>query len=157
MTEYNFGKWNIYITDSVMDLVKDFRQIKSNDNEAGGILIGQVKDNNIYILKASIPNKFDTSSRYNFECKKEMAQIIIEYEFYNSGKKSIYFGEWHTHPQDIPIPSSIDKSMISNQFKRNKLNEPFLILLIQGNLDLYVGFYDGKKLNKTKLIEEVAK
>ncbi len=151
MTEYNLGKNNVHIADSVMDLISNFRQTKSTDNEAGGILIGQIKDNNIYILKASIPNKFDKPSRYNFECDKEIAQIIIEHEFYNSEKKSIYFGEWHTHPQDIPIPSNIDKSMIYNQFRLNRLNEPFLILIIQGNSDLYVGFYDGKKLNKTKL------
>ena len=35
--------------------------------------------------------------------------------------------------------------MIKRQFKKNKLNEPFLILIIQGLEEIYVSLYDGKK------------
>jgi integrative and conjugative element protein (TIGR02256 family) len=138
----------IYISDSVIAIFEKHKQIKKNDNESGGILIGQIKGKNIYILRASTPNIFDKSSRYFFECNKDAAQIIINYEFYNSGNRSIYIGEWHTHPENTPSPSSIDKKMIKNQFKKNKLNEPFLILIIQGLKNLYVSLYDGEKIYK---------
>ncbi len=135
----------IHISDTVIEIFEKYKQKNIKDNESGGILIGQIKDDNIYILKASIPNKFDKSSRYYFECNKDAAQIIINYEFYNSGKRSIYLGEWHTHPENIPTPSGIDKRMIKGQFNRNKLNEPFLILIIQGLEEIYLSLYDGKK------------
>ena len=102
----------IHISDSVIEIFQKYKQVKKKDNESGGILIGQIKDDNIYILKASTPNKFDKASRLFFECDKDSAQIIINYEFYNSEKKSIYFGEWHTHPENFPKPSFVDKEMI---------------------------------------------
>jgi len=134
----------IHISETVIEIFERYKQNNKKDNESGGILIGQIKDNNIYILKASIPNKFDKSSRYYFECNKDAAQIIINYEFYNSNQKSIYIGEWHTHPEKDPTPSNVDKNMIIKQFKNNKLNEPFLILIIQGLKNIYVSLYDGK-------------
>jgi integrative and conjugative element protein (TIGR02256 family) len=124
-----------------------FKQHGSRRNESGGVLIGQIKDNKVYILKISVPNKFDRASRHGFECNKDAAQIIMDYEFYNSGGRSIYIGEWHTHPEEIPKPSGDDKVMIKEQFRKNKLNEPFLILLIQGLTGLYIALYDGKSLH----------
>ena len=135
----------IHISDTVIEIFEKYKQNNKKDNESGGILIGQIKDDNIYILKASIPNKFDKSSRYYFECDKDAAQIIINYEFYNSNHKSIYIGEWHTHPENNPTPSSLDKKTIRKQFKNNKLNEPLLILIIQGLKNIYVSLYDGRK------------
>jgi integrative and conjugative element protein (TIGR02256 family) len=141
-------KIKVSINSSIINLFEKFKQSSKKDNESGGILLGQVKGNNVYILKASIPNKFDKSSRYSFECNKDAAQIIIDYEFKNGDNKTIYLGEWHTHPEDIPNPSSIDKAMIKDQYFKNKINEPFLILLIQGLKELYVALYDGNCIEK---------
>jgi integrative and conjugative element protein (TIGR02256 family) len=147
MKEIVINKTSIYISDSVIELIKSFKQFGSTDNESGGILLGQIRDKGIYILRASTPNKFDKASRFSFECNKDAAQVIINFEFQNSNKKTIYIGEWHTHPEKIPSPSGIDKSMIKEQFRRNTLNEPFLILVIQGLGDLYIALWDGKKLH----------
>ena len=146
MKKFILNGKEIFISSSVISLIETFKQYDSRKNESGGVLVGQIKDNKVYILKISIPNKFDRASRYRFECTKDAAQIIMDYEFYNSGGKSIYIGEWHTHPEETPQPSRDDKAMIKEQFKKNKLNEPFLILLIQGLNDLYIALYDGKTL-----------
>ena len=138
----------IHISETVIEILKMHKQKSKEDNESGGVLIGQVKDDDIYILKASIPNKFDKASQNCFKCNKDIAQILINHEFYNGDKRSIYLGEWHTHFEAIPAPSSIDKGMIKEQFKKNKLNEPFLILVIQGTEDVYVSLYDGEKIHE---------
>jgi len=136
----------VIITETVINIIESYRQINRKDNESGGILFGQISDNNIYILKASTPNKYDRASRYSFECNKDAAQILIDFEFINSSNKTIYIGEWHTHPENNPSPSGIDKGMIKNQYFKNRLNEPLLILLIQGLKGLYVTLYDGSKI-----------
>ena len=151
MREFVMDHWKVYIADSVLEIIGSFRQIRGNDNESGGILIGQVKDDCVYILKATTPNRFDKASKNNFVCNKDISQILIDHEFRNSERRSIYIGEWHTHPEDKPTPSSVDLQMITNQFARNVLNEPFLILLIQGLRHLYVGLFDGRKLKHLKL------
>lgn len=147
MKEIIRNKTTIFISDSVLELIKSFKQFGATNYESGGILLGQISEKGIYILRASTPNKFDKSSRYSFECNKDAAQVIINYEFQNSDKKTIYIGEWHTHPEKNSTPSGIDKSMIIGQFKKNKLNEPFLILMIQGLSELYIALWDGKKLH----------
>ncbi len=147
----NQEKIEILINRSVFNIIEKFKQTSKKANEAGGILLGQVTDEKVYILKVTTPNKFDKASRYSFDCNKDAAQVIINYEFTNSGQKTIYIGEWHTHPENYPNPSGVDKRMIDNQYFKNKLNEPFLILLIQGLKDLYIAIFDGKKLSETKL------
>jgi integrative and conjugative element protein (TIGR02256 family) len=136
----------VIITEAVMRIFEGFKQYNKKDNESGGVLLGQIIDDKIYILKASTPNKFDKASRFSFECNKDAAQVIIDYEFINSENKTIYLGEWHTHPEDYPNPSGIDIRMIKNQYFKNKLNEPFLILLIQGRKEIYIAKFDGNKI-----------
>lgn len=138
----------VYISQSTIDIIERHKQNKRATPESGGILLGQVRGNEIFILKASTPNKFDKSSRNSFSCNKDAAQIIIDYEFLNSDKKTIYLGEWHTHPENFPTPSGIDQKMIKDQYFKNKLNEPFLMLLIQGRKERYFSIFDGKKIMK---------
>lgn len=142
---------DIKITRSALAVIEKYKQITKKSKESGGILLGQVKDKEVYILKITTPNKFDRAARYSFDCNKDAAQVIINYEFINSGQRTIYLGEWHTHPENYPNPSGIDKKMIIKQYFKNKLNEPFLILVIQGLKGLYVAIFDGKKLTETKL------
>jgi integrative and conjugative element protein (TIGR02256 family) len=144
-------KFEILIYRSVLNLLEKFKQFTKDANESGGILLGQIADEKVYILKVTTPNKFDRATRYSFDCNKDAAQVIIDYEFINSEQKTIYIGEWHTHPEMYPNPSGVDRRMIDNQYFKNKLNEPFLILLIQGLTGLYVAIFDGKKLEETKL------
>jgi integrative and conjugative element protein (TIGR02256 family) len=147
----NKERLKIIITQSALNVIEKYKQSTKNANESGGILLGQIKENAVYILRVTIPNKFDKASRYSFDCNKDAAQVVIDYEFINSGKKTIYLGEWHTHPENYPSPSGVDKKMIKKQYFKNKLNEPFLILLIQGLNGLYVAIFDGEKLEEIKI------
>ncbi|HEY5125283.1 MAG TPA: Mov34/MPN/PAD-1 family protein, partial [Ignavibacteria bacterium] len=123
------------------------RQDTIDKNEAGGILLGQINRDCILITRASVPNKKEKSDRYNFVRNKTKAQIIIDYEFVNSGSKTIYLGEWHTHPFNIANPSRVDIEMIKEQFKNNIIQTDFLMLVILGIKKDYIGIYNGKKLN----------
>jgi integrative and conjugative element protein (TIGR02256 family) len=140
------GKYVIYISDEILSVLDKYKQEKYQ-NESGGIILGLVhEDNSIYISKISEPNACDKSSRYGFERDKKTAQIIVDSEFYESDGKVIYLGEWHTHPEPNPFPSYVDIKMIKQQYKCNKINENFLILLIQGIENIYVAIYSDNKL-----------
>ena len=139
MTGHQIGKYTIFISEDVLALLSKYRQTNFRKKEAGGILLGQVRDKSIYILRISVPSVHDKASRTTFDRNKFKSQVIIEYEFYASGKKTIYLGEWHTHPEKYPKPSLTDIRMINDQFEKNVLNEPFLILLIQGTQGIFLG------------------
>ncbi len=143
--------FRVHVTQSVLNILNQYRQTNKKQHESGGILLGQVCANNVYITKVSIPNEFDKSSRYSFVCDSKAAQVIINHEFINSNRKTIYIGEWHTHPENDPKPSIVDKKMIKSQFHNNKLSEPFLILLILGIKSQYVSIYDGKKIRRVDI------
>lgn len=144
--EVTRGKYKVVISDQVISLIDQHAQVKRHMYEAGGILLGQIENNTVYIIRVTTPNKFDSRSRYNFIRAKDPAQIVINYEFYNSDKKTIYLGEWHTHPEANPTPSEQDITMIRDQFHKNKINEKFLLLIIKGLPNYYIALYEGNQL-----------
>lgn len=73
------------------------------------------------------------------------AQRLAEREFIASGGRTIYLGEWHTHPTPHARPSSRDRTMIREQFVANTLCTPYLLLVVALK-DLYLGLFDGKRL-----------
>lgn len=141
---------NLEITDEVLGVFGTYIQDTRKKNESGGILLGQIKNETVYLLKVTVPNIFDRSSRTSFEREKRVAQIIADYEFVNSGNKTIYVGEWHTHPEDYPTPSGPDIRMIKDQLKTSKNLEPYIFLIIQGIKGLYVAIFDGKEMIEMK-------
>lgn len=137
----------VILDEGVINVFKSFRQT-GRKSEMGGILLGKIVENKIYVLKASIPTPFDKSRRFNFVRHKKSAQLFINYEFLNSKGTIIYIGEWHTHPESHPTPSGPDLQMIKKQFKENIINEDFLLMIIIGLKSNFVAQYDGTKINK---------
>lgn len=140
------GKYIINISEDILSVLDNYKQ-KKFQNESGGIILGYVhNDHRIYISKISQPNFNDKATRYGFVRDKKAAQLIVNSEFHESGGKVIYLGEWHTHPEPYPSPSFVDINMIKQQYKNNKINEDFLILLIQGTESIYIALYNGSQI-----------
>jgi integrative and conjugative element protein (TIGR02256 family) len=148
MRTFAFKKHKIVFSDAVLETFNKYKQKSPQSHESGGIVLGQITGDVIYINRASTPNIFDKSSRYRFERDKNAAQIIVNYEYNNSDRKISYLGEWHTHPENTPTPSGQDRKMIKDQYSSSKLNEPFLLMIIQGIENLYVAYFDGMSLTE---------
>ena len=146
MIEIGVKKYRIVFSEQVIRILRLHCERSMSLSESGGILLGQVVQRNLYILKASIPTKKDRASRFMFLRNKNNAQSIIDYEFENSDGRTIYLGEWHTHPVRLPAPSKKDEGMIEQQFNCNELNEQYLVLAICGGGSLYAGIQDHEGL-----------
>lgn len=142
------ANYSIEIAESVLNDLEVFKQDSSKAHESGGILLGYVvkKDGYIRITKISIPCNKDKSSPISFHRDADNAQKIINREFDDSEGKIIYLGEWHTHSEKRPTPSSVDICMIKRHHKVSVLNQNILLLLIKGIEDIYIASYDGNKL-----------
>jgi integrative and conjugative element protein (TIGR02256 family) len=151
---FKVEKYKIEISENILKIFEEFKQLKENAPESGGILLGQVKDNYIFLSKATTPCREDSSSRFSFIRNRNIAQLIVDYEFYNNNGHVIYLGEWHTHPENNPAPSQQDYKMIKNQYKKNNLNEDYILMLIVGIKKIYLEMYNGKTNLKGKLIDE---
>jgi len=103
--EFKLANFQIHLSREVLLTFANYIQHTQKQPESGGILLGQVLENKLFILKATTPNRNDTALRFRFLRDKAAAQKIVNREFYKSKKKTIYMGEWHTHPENYPTPS----------------------------------------------------
>jgi len=81
-----------------MQTMLSFRQLKRGSHESGGILLGRyIKgSSDVVVDHVTTPMKNDSSSE------------VIDEKWEESKGTCNYLGEWHTHPQDHPTPSSTD-------------------------------------------------
>lgn len=112
----------IKLTSEVINLINSYRQLSLYACEAGGILIGREnkESGNLIIEYATEPFAKDKRTRTSF-LRKDNKHV----EFYNKLYKEhkgiyAYFGEWHTHPEEVPNYSCMD---IRNWRKISQMNE----------------------------------
>lgn len=116
------------------------RQVQSNDTEQFGVLIGSRlnDESTIWIEKCTTPRSKDTSKRARFLMQDPFHQKIIDEAFEKSNGEMGYIGTWHTHPQNIPIPSGVDLTDWLQCSLRNPDRQ--LVFVIVGNeqINIYI-------------------
>ena len=134
----------IMIHEGVMALIMSYRQSRLTDVEAGGILIGKRRGEHFEITLATAPQAKDVRSRYGFTRHPDGHQEIVEDIFRSTNGEENYLGEWHTHPEEHPTPSSID----TRDWRRLSKEHRVPLLAIIGGVDTcYFGMLDGSKIH----------
>lgn len=138
------NKGRIKLTDQCVSLMNSYRQDDSSKYEAGGVLIGRliVSSKNIVVDKITTPLPEDIQSRNYFK-RSIRHQRIIEKEWNESNGTSHYLGEWHTHPENRPTPSSKDIKSWKEQLKTAIFSSRFLYFVIIG-IEEY-GVWEGDR------------
>lgn len=133
----NIGQRKIKINYEVLSLIYDKRQISVSDYESGGMLIGSIirgtKD--IIIEDLTLPIKEDKCLRTSY-MRSEKHNELLEQKWFDSQFTKMYFGEWHTHPQANPFPSSQDIRNWENLMKESKTETKILLFIIAG-IDIF--------------------
>lgn len=140
----------LLITDTVAQRLLEHRQHDTNPLESGGILLGSYYESYIKIENITTPGIGDKQGPSFFYRDKNRAQALVNQAFYDSNGTNIYIGEWHTHDEANPSPSSIDRTQIKSALMKSKLHFGFLVSIIVGNRDfignLCVGYQDITRL-----------
>lgn len=100
----------IKICNNVLDIIKKYIQYDRESCEAGGVLIGRenISDNNLIVEYVTEPMSGDKKSRKRFY-RKDNGHIYFYKQMYEENKGIYaYVGEWHTHPEAIPLYSILD-------------------------------------------------
>lgn len=86
-------------------------------------------------------------------CERDatIANKFIEEDYEQSEHTRFYIGEWHTHPENNPKPSSIDYSSIKSTYQTASLVVPFLFMIIVGAQAFHVNVYDGNRFVEVNL------
>lgn len=138
----------IVIEPSAINAMRALRQISPTADEAGGVLIGERRGKHFVVKEVTTPSTEDLASRFSFTRKYSHHQLAIVNANRNSGGTSNYLGEWHTHPQDQPYPSSIDFQNWNFNFKGQK---PCLVAVVGRDSDWWALHENGKFYNLVSL------
>lgn len=112
-------------------------QTKYDDHEAGGILLGTVHGNNMLIEFATLPTVRDLRFRCLFERLPFGHAEVALANWLSSNGKIRYLGEWHTHPEDYPKPSELDRTEW-RLLSEKRLDKRPLLAVIVGRKNLHV-------------------
>jgi integrative and conjugative element protein (TIGR02256 family) len=106
-------KINLTIPKNVLQFMQAL--VKENPIiETGGVLAGYVdEDGNVTISHASGPGPKAMRSAVKFEKDVEYCQGVLDKLFVESIRKTVYIGEWHSHPSKNNNPSGRDIKSLS--------------------------------------------
>jgi integrative and conjugative element protein (TIGR02256 family) len=148
MLEYCFVEnQKLLITDDVLEYMQTYQQRKFWHREAGGQLFAHLNSSTITVVDITGPRRTDRRGRWTYtpDRKAENAEILDRYE------KDLHFiGDWHTHPENYPMPSSVDvKTMADCVLKSKHQLRGFFLFIVGAELlpnGLNVSFHDGKTI-----------
>jgi integrative and conjugative element protein (TIGR02256 family) len=95
---------------AVNTTMERYRQVESHAKEAGGMLLGRLinESTDLVIDEATEPTNSDRKGRFFFIRRRRHAQRRVDAAWHGSNGTLNYLGEWHTHPEDNPSPSTVD-------------------------------------------------
>ena len=115
----------------------EYRQMAS-EPEAGGIFVGKrLLNKTILVVDISKPESDDLRGRFTFSKTSPTHQQFADDYFDKSSGFISLIGEWHTHPEDHPHPSGLDRSEWNRLSAQRRDKRPMLAVIV-GRQSLYV-------------------
>lgn len=109
------------------------RQTRFWHREAGGLLFARFDLPTIDICEATGPRPTDRRSRYSYRPDEQAEKTEIDAGF----SRGLHFvGCWHTHPEDIASPSTVDTRNISDCVRRSQHALNGFVMVIVGRAAL---------------------
>lgn len=104
--------------------------------EVGGILLGHRRGEHLDVISATMPGPKDVSATNSFERKDSSHQRKAMAAWLLSFRRTGWLGEWHSHPEPRPKPSTVD---IQSWRKMARRTGSEMVFLIHGFTDQWVG------------------
>jgi len=145
----------LHFADDVLAMFMRHRQLDDDAREAGGLLLGSVHHVSLLITTATVPTERDKRHRFQFERLPFGHRAIAQTAWRASGGLIRYLGEWHTHPEDIPHPSLLDRSEWI-RLASGRLDRRPMLAVIVGRTQLHVELVcrEGKRIIMKPMGEE---
>ena len=128
-------------------VVQTINAYKDDRSEAGGILLGSYRGPHIEIVACTEPGSGDRRLPTLFDRRDACHQQAATDHWTESGGTITFVGEWHTHPEDIPEPSSVDLKTWEKVVGEAPLFPA--IFLIRGRSAWWHGLGRARKITRT--------
>lgn len=127
----------VSLAESAIAVFEGHMQAQPADCEAGGLLLGTIHGSNIMVAEATAPTLWDKRLQYLFERMPFGHSSIALARWKASGGTVRYIGEWHTHSQDHPSPSGLDRTEWNKLSRKRADGRPMLAVIV-GRKSLYI-------------------
>lgn len=151
----------VLIPATIAKEIDQFRQEGPHQHEAGGVLLGLRRGPHIEVIKVTIPMAGDIRTRTSF-LRRDPGHFEIAQRLWRESNGMIGFvGEWHTHPEQYPVPSNIDTAEWRKVLRLEKRATIFIIvgtiewLVARGPIESSLRFW-GQKWERLMVIEPIA-
>jgi len=128
----------VVLTDVAISTMIRHRQKSFEDREAGGQLFARFEGSNTVIVAATEPKPLDIRSRYGFVPSQWLQRLEIK-DQHKEGKH--FVGDWHTHPQRVPVPSDADIKSMVDCFRKSHHELKAFLMVIVGSAEPPEGFF----------------
>jgi integrative and conjugative element protein (TIGR02256 family) len=134
----------LVFTGPVVKTFSQHRQLHFWQREAGGQLFGHFQGATIEEVEATGPRRTDRRTRTSYIPDRRAEQREIDERF----RRGLHFiGDWHSHPEKIPVPSYRDVSSLDDTVRRSSHSMLAFVLVIVGQLaapkGLHVSIFRG--------------
>lgn len=126
-------KQRLVLEARVVEHFLKYQQKRWYQKEAGGQLFATISEGTISIMEATGPRSTDKRSRFSYVADREAERSEIKANYIKGWH---YVGDWHTHPERIPSPSSIDIESIQECVNKSRHGLNAFVLIIVGNGEL---------------------
>ncbi|WP_426434063.1 Mov34/MPN/PAD-1 family protein [Bradyrhizobium genosp. P] len=134
----------LIFTNPVVETFSKHRQLRFWQREAGGQLFGRFHASRIEVVEATGPRRTDRRTRTSYVPDRRAEQREIDDRF---GLGLHFLGDWHTHPERIPLPSNPDVTSLDDTVRRSAHAMLAFVLVVVGQLPapegLHVSLFRG--------------
>src|SRR5678815_3843938 len=127
--EVKFSDVEVVFTLEALKTFDAYRQRHCWQREAGGQLFARIRGKSWIVEQAAGPHRRAIRTRFGFVPYQAAQQEEINHRHV---KGLEFVGDWHTHPEDFPEPSSPDIKSISNVVRESTHHLPGFLMCIVG-------------------------
>ncbi len=144
---------HFHISERALQVIHQHIQDELYKNEAGGVLLGRhiLGSDDIIVDTVTEPMPGDKRERFRFFRSQYFHQYLIDRMWKESRGTCTYLGEWHTHPEQDPEPSDIDRLDWSQRLRRDQFTEPiFFVIVGTEHIRVWEGWRNKKPIQLEK-------
>lgn len=132
-----------------IELIKKMFSQVTMSKESGGVIYGyKLKGLEEYrIVGITLPFDNDKTGRYSFD-RSDSNHLEYVRKLWDKDKSIMYLGDWHSHPAEKSIASSLDSSTFIKISQKSITSSSYLIFAIVSKAEILITVYDKKRLTK---------
>ena len=123
------GDERVVLDEQVLRHLESHRQTRLWHREAGGQLFARFDPGAVLVERITGPRRTDRRSRASYHPDRAAEQREI-HDMHALGFH--YVGDWHTHPETLPLPSAVDRSAMVDMFANSSTQAEGFLLVVVG-------------------------